>query len=137
MLEHIMALWKVCLRTCFVSVHHNQPLSFLSALIAWTCHPMNHLKNCGINFRWPSRTLKVLMVLIRFQVTISGVLLPLFYKQNLDLIFCRELLTLGCWFFPDIGENPIKTLEEIVWQLCHYFIHLNPVSHWPRCFVLS
>uniref|UniRef100_A0A4X1TIN8 E3 ubiquitin-protein ligase n=1 Tax=Sus scrofa TaxID=9823 RepID=A0A4X1TIN8_PIG len=85
--SHLQLNSGALLRSCQEPTH---------ALIAWTCHPMNHLKNCGINFRWPSRTLKVLMVLIRFQVTISGVLLPLFYKQNLDLIFCRELLTLGC-----------------------------------------
>lgn len=71
--------WELC---HLFTVRHNQPLSVLSALIAWTCHPMSHLKNCGINFRWPLRTLRVLMALIRFQVTIYGVLLPLFFKAK-------------------------------------------------------
>lgn len=55
--------------TCFVYVCHNQ-LSVLAALTAWTCHPMNHLKNYGISFRWQLRTLKVLMVLIRWRSTV-------------------------------------------------------------------
>lgn len=116
----------------------NQSLSVLSALIAWTCHPMNHLKNYGINFRWQLRTLRVLMVLIRFQITIWSVSLPLLYKQNLDLWFSRELLNLGRCFFPESGEKSHKSIRKnSMTALPLFHSLLNNVLHLHSCFSLS
>lgn len=54
------------------------------------------------------------MVLIRFQITILSVSLPLLYKQNLDLQFSRELQTLAIVSSQRVEKNHIKAYKEIV-----------------------